>query len=130
MAVYRDLLEKIQYDPDGYRFSRLKKPPGKRPGMPQDYLDFLEEVGYGSVGDGCFMFYGGLLEAEELFDTEENPELDGVLLLGDNFSGDAVGFLAEGEWPLVEVWHEDLTIFPREEKTFAEFARNVFAKKL
>ncbi|WP_225216136.1 hypothetical protein [Psychrobacillus faecigallinarum] len=88
------------------------------------------EVGFGSVADGYFMFYGGLIEAEEIYDVANNPEIKKVLLFGDNFSGDAIGFLPTENWSIVEIWHEDLTIFPREEKTFLEFARKVFAKEI
>ncbi|MED4462282.1 SMI1/KNR4 family protein [Metabacillus fastidiosus] len=98
--------------------------------IPQDYTDFLKEVGYGSVGNAYFMFYEGLIEAEEIFDTEENEELNNVLLLGDNLSGDAVGFLTTDNWSIVEVWHEDLSIVLRKEKTFKQFVRNVFLKEM
>lgn len=98
--------------------------------IPQDYIDFLTEVGYGSVFDRYFMFYGGLIEAEEIYDAVANPEIKNVLLFGDNFSGDAIGFLSAENWSIVEIWHEDLSIVPREEKTFMEFVGKVFSKDL
>ena len=88
------------------------------------------EVGFGSVPDGYFMFYGGLIEADEIYDATDNPEIKKVLLFGDNFSGDAVGFLPTENWSIVEIWNEDLSIIPRAEATFMEFVRKVFAKDM
>lgn len=134
MDIYEGMLESILQNPSDYKFSSVSaailEEMAALVGIPQDYLSFLEEVGYGSVRDGYFMLYGGLIEAEELYNAEENPALHQVLLLGDNFSGDAVGFLTTGGWSIVEVWHEDLSIMPREEKTFAEFVRKVFSKDI
>lgn len=62
---------------------------------------------------------------EQLTDTE----LKDILLFGDNFSGDAVGFLTTDNWSIVEIWHDDdLSINPGEEKTFEEFANGMFEK--
>ena len=65
---------------------------------PQDYKDFLEEVGFGAVPDGYFMFYSGLIKAEEIYDASVNPEIKHILLFGDNFTGDAMGFLPHEDW--------------------------------
>ncbi|MGG3927133.1 SMI1/KNR4 family protein [Metabacillus fastidiosus] len=134
MRTYKDIIQKIYNKPCDYKFNKISESTRKQivefTDIPQDYTDFLKEVGYGSVGDSYFMFYEGLIEAEEIFDTEENEELNNVLLLGDNFSGDAVGFLITDNWSIIEVWHEDLSIVPREEKTFKQFVRNVFLKEM
>lgn len=134
IGIYQEILDNILKNPSNYKFSSVSatvlNETGALGGIPQDYLDFLKEVGYGSVGDGYFMLYGGLIEAEELYDIEGNPVLRKVLLLGDNFSGDAVGFLTTDHWSIVEVWHEDLSIVPRDEKTFTEFVRKVFSKDI
>lgn len=70
------------------------------------------------------------MKQKKYINVANNPEIKKVLLFGDNFSGDAIGFLPTENWSIVEIWHEDLTIFPREEKTFLEFARKVFAKEI
>lgn len=97
---------------------------------PTDYKDFLIEIGFGAVSDSYFMFYSGLIEAEEMFDASEVPEIQQILLFGDNFSGDAMGFLPNEDWAIVEIWHEDLYIWKREEATFSDVVRKVFAKEL
>lgn len=134
MENYSKILKEITQSSINHGFRKLSKSKVNENliygDIPQDYRDFLMEVGFGSVADGYFMFYGGLIEAEEIYDVANNPEIKKVLLFGDNFSGDAIGFLPTENWSIVEIWHEDLTIFPREEKNFLEFARKVFAKEI
>lgn len=97
---------------------------------PQDYKDFLLEVGFGSVSDSYFMFYSGLIEADEIYDASGNPVIKQILLFGDNFSGDAMGFLPHKNWAIVEIWHEDLYIWDREETSFYNVVKKAFAKNL
>ncbi|WP_338749562.1 SMI1/KNR4 family protein [Bacillus sp. FJAT-52991] len=134
MGRYADILKKINEAPSDYNFQKMSKSKAEKElasiDIPQDYIDFLTEVGFGSVFDGYFMFYGGLIEADEIYDDVDYPEIKNVLLFGDNFSGDAMGFLPAENWSIVEIWHEDLSIVPREEKTFMEFVSKVFSKKL
>jgi hypothetical protein len=96
--------------------------------VPQDYIEFLLEVGYGTVRNDNFIFYEGLINASEVFNEADNPGLKNILLFGDNFSGDAIGFL-HTDWSIVEIWHQDVSIVPRDERTFMEFANNIFKAK-
>ncbi|WP_025849825.1 SMI1/KNR4 family protein [Paenibacillus ehimensis] len=131
---YNHILEIIRKNPSKHQFESLSEAEVQREiveGIPQDYIDFLREVGYGTVNGTCFNFYGGLVEVDEilghLYDEDSHPELKDVLLFGDNFSGDAVGFLTTDNWAIVEIWHDDdLSINPTEEKTFEEFVVNMF----
>ncbi|MGG3805769.1 SMI1/KNR4 family protein [Metabacillus fastidiosus] len=134
MGIYKDILEKVNKDPESYKFNKVSNPTIEWllgfSDIRQDYIDFLKEVGYGCVGDIYLKFYGVLIEAAEIYATQENLELDNVLLLGGKLSGDSIGFLTTDDWSIVEVWNEDLSIISREEKTFKEFVRKVFAKDL
>ncbi|MEK8132971.1 SMI1/KNR4 family protein [Paenibacillus filicis] len=99
--------------------------------IPEDYIDFLREVGYGTVNNNYFNFYSGLIEVDEilghLYDEDSHPELKDVLLFGDNSAGDGVGFLVTDNWSIVEIWHDDnLSINYRDEDTFEEFAHSIF----
>lgn len=132
--VYKDIIKKIHDAPTDYDFSTLTdsiiEEESMLNGVPQDYISFLKEVGYGFVSNSYFMFFGGLIEADEIYDVDDNPELKNVLLFGDNYAGDAIGFHKTNNWKIVEIWHEDLSIVPREEKNFKEVAQNIFWKKL
>ena len=134
MGKYKEIIQKINQTPNIYKFEKMSKSKVDEDlicgDIPQDYKEFLMEVGFGSVPDGYFMFYGGLIEADEIYDATDNLEIKKVLLFGDNFSGDAVGFLPTENWSIVEIWHEDLSIIPREEATFLEFVKKVFTKDM
>jgi hypothetical protein len=70
------------------------------PGVPEHYLAFLRHVGYGSLGDN-FMVYSGPVEPDEIFDASTVAELTGIVLIGDNFAGDVIGFDTRDGWRLV-----------------------------
>jgi len=72
------------------------------PSLPGDYVDFLEEVGYGSLGDGCYMIYGGPIYAREVY-SGQNDRLGAIVLAGDDFQGYGLGFDPDSSWALVEV---------------------------
>ena len=73
-------------------------------GVPIDYIGFLQEIGFGDISnDGYFMFYSGLIPANDIYGEENIDELRNILLLGDDFSGYCVGFMTNEDWALVEV---------------------------
>lgn len=69
--------------------------------VPKDYLDFIAQVGFGELGDSCFMLYGGPMEPEEVFGTDGRLP-PGLLLLGDDFNGFHVAFDTK-DWSVVEI---------------------------
>lgn len=77
------------------------------PGIPQDYLDYLKEIGTGSFRECQFGVHGALetiedLTGYDLYDLEDKR----FLVFGDNYSGDFSGFLIEEEWKVAEFWHD------------------------
>ena len=73
------------------------------PGLPEDYLDFLGEVGWGSLGDGFYMLYNRPITASEVYGAESASLLEGLLLVGDDFSGCNAGFLVQESGCVIEV---------------------------
>ncbi|WP_246017722.1 SMI1/KNR4 family protein [Mesobacillus subterraneus] len=134
MTRYKNIIEKINQKPTNYNFSKLPADSFEKElligEIPIDYIDFLREVGFGSISEGYFMFYEGLIPAEEIFDTDINSEIKNIFLFGDNFSGDATGFFRTNNWAIVDIWHEDLSIIPREERTFVEFVNKIISNEL
>jgi hypothetical protein len=59
--------------------------------VPDDYVSFLQEVGFGELGEAAYMLYGGLVAPEEIY-GEPDERLNGVLLFGDDFQGYNTGF--------------------------------------
>ena len=52
------------------------------PDVPADYLEFLQCVGWGSLGDGNFMIYNGLVAPDDIFDPITAAELPGFFAAG------------------------------------------------
>lgn len=71
--------------------------------IPQDYIEFLRDIGYGDIGDGYYMIYSGLIKSDDIFDEETAEELKDILFFGDDFNGYCTGFLTTKNWKLVEV---------------------------
>jgi hypothetical protein len=90
------------------------------PEVPAHYLEFLRRVGWGSLGDGNFMIYSGLVEPADIFGAVTAAELSGVLLLGDDFGGWVVGFDTRAGWRLVGIDHGSEP-HAMEQKSLAEF---------
>lgn len=91
------------------------------PGVPQHYLAFMQQVGWGSLGDN-FMLYSGLVEPHEIFDSETAAGLVGLVFPGDDFAGEVVGFDTQEGWRLVAFDNSySAEAEPQEPKTLAEF---------
>ncbi|GCD12536.1 hypothetical protein [Clostridium tagluense] len=76
-------------------------------GIPQEYLDYLKEIGTGSFRECQFVVHGALetiedLTGYDLYDLEDKK----FLVFGENYSGDFSGFLIEEEWKVAEFWHD------------------------
>jgi hypothetical protein len=73
------------------------------PLLPDEYLSFLLTVGCGTIGETEFQIYGSAQEPEEIFDERPIELPPSALLVGDNFSGEYIGYGGEGffVWPEV-----------------------------
>jgi hypothetical protein len=96
------------------------------PGVPDHYLAFLREVGWGSLRSSL-MLYSGLIEPGEVFDEETACGLNGLLFFGDDFSGDMVGFDTQNDWRIVRLEHCLLEVMPSDTRTVAEFVADWIA---
>ena len=95
------------------------------PEVPEHYLAFLSELGWGSLGD-TFMVYSGLVEPDEIFDPRMTAGLEGLVFLGDTFGGTLVGFDTRNGWQLIRVDDHTLEVTPEEARTVGKFlARRV-----
>jgi hypothetical protein len=90
--------------------------------IPYDYLDFLQEIGYGEIGEGYFMLYSGLIKPSEIFNADKADKLRDILFIGDDFNGRCIGFVIAGVWELVEVDEYQKVTFLN--TSFENFIRN------
>jgi len=74
----------------------------QHPGLPEDYIEFLEQVGYGSVGPNRFSIYEAPGEPSDIFDEETASACGPVILIGDDFQGYILAFRTT-DWSLLEV---------------------------
>ncbi|MCY9513255.1 hypothetical protein [Paenibacillus apiarius] len=75
---YNNILESIRKNPSKHNLEALSETELKKEiveGIPDDYIDFLREVGYGTVNDTYFSFYSGLVEVDEIFDDLYDADL-------------------------------------------------------
>jgi|GEM_PF-4346821 len=78
------------------------------PDAPESYLAFLREVGAGRIGSDNLALYDGLCVPDEIYDSTVAAELNDILIFGDNFSGECVGFDTRNEWRVVSIDYGDL----------------------
>lgn len=72
------------------------------PGLPADYLTFLETVGFGSI-ESRYMIYGGPCRPSDFYDSASAAKLGDLVLFGDDFQGYCAGFDPKDRWCVVEV---------------------------
>lgn len=75
--------------------------------LPEDYIVYLQEIGFGSFRDFQFNIASSLFNLEDL-GLEDHYELkSNIWFFGDNFAGDFAGFdLDQNDGKVVEFWHE------------------------
>lgn len=97
----------------------------KYPEVPEEFLAYLREIGGGAFRECQFAVYGFLGTPDEILGKGVLLRKDAsipVLCFGDNFSGDLSGFLPEEDWAVVELWHDDGTLW-RVKKPFGTYIR-------
>jgi hypothetical protein len=92
------------------------------PGVPEDYLDYLQEIGEGGFRECQFCVYGRFENLDYFIGEGARTIGKKILCFGDNFSGDPAGFLPDEDWALVEVFHDNHRVHYTR-KSFAQFIR-------
>lgn len=93
------------------------------PKVPQDYLDYLSEIGSGTIREVQFTVKPFLFDFEDL-GLEDVYELkQGVKFFGDNLNGDFAGFdFSQNEIQVVEFLHASGELYYTN-KSFKDFIR-------
>jgi len=102
MDIFGDLKKKIG------RSASLSKVPAsdiaalreRWQGLPEDYLAFLHEVGFGNLGE--IQLYSAPASPDSVF-SPPPKHLDTILLIGDDMQGHCFGFDTDSGFRLVEV---------------------------
>jgi hypothetical protein len=95
----------------------------RHPGIPEDYLEFLTEVGWGTFGEVYFSVYSGPIDAEDVYDPETAARFKTLLILGDDCAGCNIAFDTMRSWAIVEIESATMEV-DLVAKTFEEFIRS------
>lgn len=71
--------------------------------IPYDFINFLREIGAGTIGDMYYSIYSSLIVPEDIYDPLISKNLEGILFFGDDFTGYSTGFSTLSSWKIVEV---------------------------
>src|ERR1700722_5347811 len=69
----------------------------RHPKAPDQVLDFFKVVGCGSIGASRYMIYA-LIDAVEIFGVGSAADLDGIVLIGDDYTGHHEAFDTKAKW--------------------------------
>lgn len=125
-----DFLNSFENEEENHRLKRFNQDEinqlrQKYIGIPNDFLDYLAQVGAGSLNRCRYMIYGDLLKPSDIFNLEDVEEFENQnLLFGDDFAGNPAGFLVSEHWRVAEILHEDLTV-SEIDLTFSQFIRQI-----
>jgi hypothetical protein len=72
-------------------------------GIPGPYLQFLREVGYGTIGREYFMLYSGVVDPIQIWGEAPSPSHGSLWLFGDDYCGICVAFSESRSWSVVEI---------------------------
>ncbi|WP_309397562.1 SMI1/KNR4 family protein [Cerasicoccus maritimus] len=124
--------EKQIVDEIGGSLRKLKKQElddikGEHQGVPEDYLDFIGEIGSGDIYDGGYKIYDGLVKPSSIYDEDTAEDLEGVLFFGDDYQGYCVGFDVNDDWKVVE-YDSSLGELDVIAESFSEFIKAKLAR--
>lgn len=82
--------------------AKLQRLIDRYPALPSDYVSFLISLGFGEIGEAQYMIYSGLGEPDFVYGEPVPPQLEKVILFGDDFQGFNAGFQTDS-WEIVEI---------------------------
>jgi hypothetical protein len=93
--VIRERFPESRLDPlTDKQLAAVKK---RHPKVPAQVLEFFAVVGCGSIGPSRYMIYD-LIDASEIFGQGSTENLDGIVLIGDDFAGHHEAYDTKGRW--------------------------------
>jgi len=73
----------------------------KFPGIQEDYLNFLHQIGFGNLGD--IQLYEGPVGPSSIYGEDLTERLDGLIVFGDDFQGYCFAFDSRDSYKVVEL---------------------------
>lgn len=91
--------------------------------VPEEYVQFLLDIGYGHFGNCLFSLYPGLMEPSEFYPDDVLNEMDGLMVFGADFNGTSYAFDFKANCGIVEI--TPTLRINRIDGSFEEFIRHV-----
>lgn len=96
---------------------------GSYPNLPNDFFDYLLEVGAGNIMGSQFKVMNVLFDFNDLGLEDIYYLPDNIMLFGDNYSGDFAGFnILSDKDKVIEFWHDSNDLYYTG-KTFRKYIR-------
>jgi hypothetical protein len=93
------------------------------PGIPEDYLAYLREIGPGSRRESQYGIHEPIWCHQEPAFSWFKTRGRKLLVIGHNFSGDMFALDAKHNYRVVELLHESMEVWPFKRGRFKEFIR-------
>ncbi len=87
--------------------SRVDAIRSRYPWLPDEYLEFLRDIGAGEIGESSLMLYESPVPAKTIFGHDAIP---GVLAIGDDFQGYVYGYSPSADSSIVEIEPDGFTL--------------------
>ena len=65
--------------------------------MPDDLVYLYQTLGYGNVGESRYMIHP-FIDPEDIYDSDTAKELEGCLIVGDDYAGNCEAYDAKKGW--------------------------------
>ncbi|MGH4124404.1 MAG: hypothetical protein ACREV6_15885 [Clostridium sp.] len=107
-----------------YSKKQIEELQKEHPQIPEEYLEYLSEIGAGSFREEFCTIFGELYEIEDFYDESLLEFLEfeeRILQFGCDPSGKALVFLIDENWEVGEIWDDDLSTIERMGKTFYHY---------
>lgn len=96
------------------------------PGIPEELLALYQEIGVGRIGASSYMIHDPST-ADAFFAEEDARGLDGIVIVGDNFSGSMDAYDARNGWRFGYIDSECKFVSSSEHSTLSELLADYYA---
>ena len=90
--------------------------------IPADLKTLYNQLGYGTIGDSYYSIHY-FLEPDELFDPSTAAELNGKLIVGDDFAGSYHAIDPQNNWSFGHIGYDG--VFEKIDFNFIDFLHNL-----
>ena len=114
-AEFLQSKEDLEDDTNGQRVyfteEEVQKLLGEYPGLPEDYITYLKEIGAGPFRECQYEVFDMPCYFEDLYDAGYEFEPKRYIAFGHNFSGDTSVFDSKKGFKILDFWHDSFEFY-------------------